>query len=88
MEREDQPDGGAAAQPPSSKSLMEVYLSTLKPLQFGKASLLKFTFWKHMYDKKSALVIHPISYALNKMLWIGFHSIFYVQDQYVVYDWY
>lgn len=43
MEREDQPDGGAAAQPPSSKSLMEVYLSTLKPLQFGKASLLKFT---------------------------------------------
>lgn len=39
LDREDQPDGGAAAQPVSSQSLMEVYLAGLKPLQFGKCLL-------------------------------------------------
>ncbi|KAK8727583.1 hypothetical protein OTU49_009634 [Cherax quadricarinatus] len=34
LEKEDQPDGGASAQPISSRSLMEVYLSSLKPMQF------------------------------------------------------
>lgn len=36
MDKEDEPDGVVAAQPPSSKSLVEVYLSCLKPLQFGE----------------------------------------------------
>lgn len=36
MDKEDEPDGVAAAQPPSSKSLVEVYLGCLKPLQFGE----------------------------------------------------
>lgn len=34
MDKEDEPDGVAASQPPSSKSLVEVYLGCLKPLQF------------------------------------------------------
>ncbi|XP_069180397.1 baculoviral IAP repeat-containing protein 6 isoform X6 [Procambarus clarkii] len=34
LENEDHIDGGASAQPVSSRSLMEVYLSSLKPMQF------------------------------------------------------
>lgn len=40
LDREDQPDGGAAAQPVSSQSLMEVYLAGLKPLQFDTYEML------------------------------------------------